>query len=574
MIEKQWMLPPDWQPEISRNREQILEWLLTRHGAVSKEQRDEFLSEKPQETYDPFLLKGMTEAVDAILEAADSGKSICIYGDYDADGVTACSLMVEVLSLLTANVQYYIPSRFEEGYGLNAAAVEKLAEQGTELLITVDCGSVSKEEVQLAQTLGMQVIVTDHHSMQEGRSAECILINPKQMDCPYPFKELCGCGVAFKLAQALQRTLDGRGDSRFSKQQLNRLLDLVAISTVGDIVPLVSENRTLVKHGLRCINKKGRPGLDLLVGKMGLKPGQIDSTQIAYGIVPHLNAGGRMLTAETGVRLLTGAGNSEDEAQLLVDNNQERKTIQEKTYQQCLQIAQELNQTREFLLIRADDAHEGIAGIVAGKIKDHFGKPAVIVTETGEEGTLKGTGRSVDGVNLFQLLDGHRELFLRFGGHSGACGFSIKPENLEQLYEKLEQDMKKLLEETPFLLQQKVLLDAVLPLQLLNLDLIKQVQRMAPFGFGNENPVFLVEDLTVLGVKYMGNAEQHVRFTAKSKQGRSCDFILFGKAQDFREILESGEALDVAGYPDVNVWNGRTKIQFIVRDGRKSKWTK
>lgn len=561
-----WILP-DWiEQGVPASEQEVLRQILRQRGFLEQD-AEEYLSEKPQRTYDPFLMKGMKEAVSLILQTVQQKGRICIYGDYDADGVTASSLLLEILGLLTENLDYYIPSRFEEGYGLNCKAVEQLAKQGTALLVTVDCGSASYTEVELAKSLGMNVIVTDHHSVQSSR-ADCILLNPKQADCGYPFKELCGCGVAFKLAQALQRTLESTGDQRITRKHINHVLDLAAVSTIGDIVPLQGENRTLVKHGLRALNQGKRPGLRLLIKETGLQLGQIGSEQVAFGLVPYLNAAGRMLTATTGVELLTGRGDAAALVQTLIESNNRRKRLQENTYQACLAQAAELSSRHNFLLISAEEAHEGIAGIVAGKLKDFFGKPTALVTATGGTDMLKGTGRSVEGVNLFTLLDQSRELFERFGGHAGACGFSMAPENFAALRDNLEEQMQELLDKDARLLDKRLYLDGVLPVRLITLELAKELLRMEPFGLKNEKPVFAVEEVTLFGVRYMGEFGQHARFQAKSKEGAVCDCIVFGRAQELKDVLECKGQVDLAGYPSVNVWNGRTKIQFTIRDGR------
>jgi len=538
----------------------IIREILKRRGVTEEADILEFLSEKPNLTYDPFLLKNLEAGADFLLSSIKRNKKICIYGDYDADGVASISLLMEVLSHLTDNLTYYIPSRFDEGYGLNKEAIDLIREQGTELILTVDCGSVSCEEVEYGKNIGIDFIVTDHHNIND-RPADCILINPKQEGCPYPFKHLAGCGVAFKLAQGIQRK------AGLPKSVLNGVLDLVAIATIGDIVPLVDENRTLTKYGMGMINSRRRPGLSRLIEGVGLTSDKIKSENIAYIIVPHLNAAGRLLDAKIGVELLI----SKDEAKiaenvaLLIRNNRERKKVQEEAFRKCKEaIAAELSKDL-FYIIAPKDIHEGIAGIVAGKIKDEFGKPAIIVTESGRDGYLKGTGRSINGLNLYDLLKKHDELFAKFGGHSGACGFLMKSDHLNELRLRLNRDVEALYRDNSALFDSSLPIDLVIEEGDVDISLAMELERLAPFGCQNERPLFQIRGIRPAGVNFMGPERQHVRFSGMGGSGKGVPCILFQKAQEYSELLLAGERLDLAGYPDINVWNGDSKIQFVLR---------
>ncbi|MEG0663283.1 MAG: single-stranded-DNA-specific exonuclease RecJ, partial [Anaerovoracaceae bacterium] len=428
----------------------IVAQLLQHRGISSQEEILEFLSPKPKKTYNPFLLLNLEAGVDLILETISLGEKICIYGDYDTDGITSICILKSMLTHLTDNIQHYIPSRFTEGYGLNNDAIKKIKDAGVSLIVTVDCGSVSYEEVEYAKSLGLKILVTDHHSIDQVQ-ADCLLINPKQKECTYPFPNLAGCGVAFKLAQGLQQK------TNLPKSALNDLLDLVAIGTIGDIVPLVDENRTLVKYGLNRLNQGGRLSLATLAKEISLPMGQIGSEQVAFGIVPHLNAAGRIADANLGVEFLmeTNPEKAFSRAHQLMEYNTRRKTVQEETYQYCYaRILEEYSQCN-FPIIKAEDAHEGITGIVAGKIKENIEKPIAIVTPSGE--FLKGTGRSIANVNLYELIKKYEALFERFGGHSGACGFLIKEENLELLRAGVHADFEERKKEDPNLLSEKTL---------------------------------------------------------------------------------------------------------------------
>ena len=584
---RQWILPEDTDTEESgggvQNRtaaggagaeaavHPVLRRLLAGRGVKSQEELEEFLSNRPQLTYDPFLMKDMETAAARILTAAERGELICVYGDYDADGVTSCSLLLTILGKLTERLMYYIPSRFEEGYGLNEEAVRSLWEKGVGLLVTVDCGSVSWKEVELAKELGMDVIVTDHHNINGSRAADCLLVNPKQEQCGYPCKVLCGCGVAFKLAQAIQRLMEKRGDGRLKRSDVTDTLDLVAVATIGDIVPLVGENRSLVKYGLNILNQGKRPGLRALAEGAGLKLGEIGSEQVAYIIVPHLNAAGRMISADKGVELLTdtekGAAadrRRKESVEFLVENNKERKRVQEKTFGECRQIVTENHPEDLFQVIHAPQAHEGIAGIVAGKIKDVYFRPAIIVTPSGD-GFLKGTGRSVEGIDLYALLSSHSDLFQRFGGHSGACGFLMKQDFLPELRRLLNEDVAALTGEEPDLLTERIRIEGVLSPADLTLKFLREADKIAPFGHMNPQPVFALRDVEIRKPYFMGDNRQHVRFQA-CRDGVTVNCILFQNAADYEEMLREGARADVAGCPGINVWNGVSKIQFVIRD--------
>nr|MCR4724293.1 DHH family phosphoesterase [Clostridia bacterium] len=280
--------------------------ILGRRGVSTPGQAEDFLAESPKCTYDPALMPDLQQAAEVLLAAAEAGKHICIYGDYDADGVTSTALLYSVLKKLTDRVSFYVPSRFTDGYGLNKDAVGRIAKAGAQLLITVDCGSTNREEVEEAKRLGMDVIVTDHHELEAGKEPDCLFVNAKRSDSRYPFSGLSGCGTAFKLAQAIQRLLASRGDDRFTRQDLTDLLDLVAISTVADVVPLLDENRSLIKYGLRVVNSRKRKGLRILLEQLKLADKQIDADDIGFILAPHINSCGRMATADAAVRLLAG----------------------------------------------------------------------------------------------------------------------------------------------------------------------------------------------------------------------------------------------------------------------------
>ena len=531
--------------------------LLSKRGITQKQDIMEFISPSPRRTYDPFLMLNMDKASDIILDSIRDGKKICIYGDYDADGITSVTILMQSLRKLTDNVFYYIPSRFVEGYGLNKDAIHNIKAKGAELLVTVDCGSVSYREIEYAKEQGLEVIVTDHHNIDE-RAADCLIINPKQETCGYPFSDLAGCGVAFKLVCALQRK--GGLDKSFLKD----VLDLVAIGTIGDIVPLVDENRTLVKYGLKAIRTTRRKGLLKLFEMMALKPATIDADNIAYVLVPHLNAAGRMRDASLCVEMLLSDDNRliHNGAEELIRCNKERRKVQEEAYDKCVDIVEKHLKNRNFIMIKCLDAHEGITGIVAGKLKDKYKRPVAIVTPAAEG--LKGTGRSVSRLNLYDIMKEQEEYLEKFGGHAAACGFTMSDDNFRELSSRLDEAVARMLEEDSTIFEEDTNIDMELTLDQINLSLFNDVQLIGPFGHKNRKPIFAIKNVTVKNVFFMGASQTHVRFNVFDIYGNYVRCVLFNRAQENKDIIKENKTITVTGYLDEHKWRNTHEVQMIV----------
>ena len=529
--------------------------ILRRRGITENSDIEEFLSEKPKLTYDPFLLKNMREGVDLILSAIKKDKKICIYGDYDVDGIAGAALLMQVLRLLTDKATWYIPSRMDEGYGLNKEALLSIANVGIQTVITVDCGSVSVDEIKYGLELGLEMLVTDHHNT-EGTFVDCLTINPKQEGETYPFKSLSGCGVAFKIAQAIQR------ESGISRQVLNDILDLVGIATIADVVPLIDENRTLTKYGLKALQNTKILGLRALIRRTGLFSQEISSENVAFNIAPHLNSAGRMADASDVVELLLTDDHETAEriTDSLIKHNTRRKQMQEDIYETCRGIVEYELPNDPIFVINAGDAHEGITGIVAGKLKERYYRPTIILTEIqGSAHTLKGTGRSVPGIDLYALLHKQERCFEKFGGHAMACGFLLKADTEKQFRRDLIADVNGMLSDEPELITLTFKPDAELALEDLTVEFVKELARLAPFGNCNESPLFVINDLTVSNIVYMGELGQHVRFDAS---GLSC--VIFRYAEDYYDILLNGAKVTVYGKPSIDAWNGRERLRFLV----------
>ncbi len=543
--------------------------ILNKRGIYKEEDIEEFLSDKPQKTYDPFLLHDMEAGVDLILSAIENDDKICIYGDYDTDGVTSVALLRDVLREIGANVSYYIPSRFDEGYGLNNSALDRIKSAGTDLVITVDCGCTSVEEVEYVKKLGMEILITDHHSIRD-EIPDCLIIDPQHPDCNYPFKYLAGVGVAFKLAQALVEV------TGISKSILTRNLDLVGIGTVGDIVPLIDENRTLAKYGLRAINITERPGLRALIEKTGLNMGSIKSKNLSFVIVPHINAAGRMEDATLAARLMQERDSKKaaEMADRIIECNTRRRSVQEELVKESEDIlrseghsADSVKTGSHHIFVQLNDAHEGVIGIVAGRLKEKYKVPAIIVTSI-EDGLYKGTGRSPDGINLFSLLNSHSDLFIRFGGHAAACGFTIEGSRLGELRTILEKETEGLFLNNPQLFNQKPKPEIYIEPDSVSLEFVHMQDKIEPFGKNNPRPMVGI-DFKDLSYTRIGQDGKFIRIDGILPNGEILKCLDFRNPDKTEEkvsnyINEGSSAgpITCIGFLESQEWNGREYIQL------------
>lgn len=541
----------------------LIEDILLSKGITDPIDMKEFLNEKPQRTYDPFLIKNMLEAVKKIKDYIARKNKIIIYGDYDVDGVSSTALLIEFFKGITANIDYYIPNRFSEGYGLNKEALLCIKEemQG-DLIITVDNGISSYDEIEYAKEIGLDVIVTDHHNPPE-RIPECIVVNVKQQGDKYPFKELCGCGVAFKLTQALQRELN------LPKKVVNHLLDLVTLGTISDLVPLVDENRTMIKYGLKAINENKRIGLTALRKVTGLEDKEINAGRIGYTIGPCFNAAGRIEDAQIGVKLLLEK--DRDSAKRLSETlhnlNSKRQKIQVDGEQYCKELVEERYFEDNFLILRADQVSEGVIGIVAGKIKEMFYKPTLVLTKS-KEGYLKGSGRSIIGIHIYNEMSKVSDLLLGFGGHEMACGFSVEESNLEELRERLNEQVINIKDKNPDIFVPRINILEEMEAKELNLEFIREISKLEPYGVGNAKPLFIMKNVQVnnSGTKICGKDHSHLRFSGK-KDDIFLNGIGFSLAEKYQDIEESG-LVDIVFCADINEYNGRISPQMRIEDIR------
>lgn len=509
----------------------------------------------------PFRLKGMNEAVTRLRQAIRQREPIAVYGDFDADGVTATALLVETLSALGAQAEPYIPHRVDEGYGLNVGALRELAQRSIKVVVTVDCGIRSPSEVAYGHRLGLDIIVTDHHSPGEELPSATAAINPKQADCRYPFKELAGVGLAFKLAQALLRanrqTPIARGEVDLNEEDL---LDLVALGTVTDLAPLLGENRALVRQGLERLNQPQRLGLQTLISQAGVRPGQITATTIGYVLGPRLNAAGRLDTAMDSYNLLTS--NSLAEARSLAlkleEVNRERQRLTVDTLERAREQVLAIGEEERLFFVAAEDYLPGIVGLVAQRLTDEFYRPSVVV-ELGNE-TSRASCRSIPEFNITAALDQCSELLVRYGGHAAAAGFTVTNANLESLQQRLRQIAMHQLEGLELL--PTLSIDAEVDLSEMNWATHALLEQLEPFGYANPTPVFLSREVIVRDARVVG--ERHLKMTLSD--GRAVwDAIAFRQGGWAGKLPRR---IDVVYSLEVNEWNEEKRLQLNVKDLR------
>ncbi len=517
------LLPP--APEAYRSASRLPPLLaqLLHNRNVPPGEIDSFLAADRRLEGSPFTLPGMAQAVERIYKALLSGEKIAVYGDFDVDGITATIVMVEGLSWLGGKVVPYIPDRIREGHGLNSAAIRELQSQGVELIITADCGVANIAEVKEAQKLGVDMVITDHHLPLGELPPAVAVVDARREDSRYPFSELAGVGVVLKLQQSLFHQ-----DSR--KERLDGLLELVALGTVADMAPLVGENRYLVSAGLKVLNNTRRPGLKELSRSAGLKEGGIDTEQILWVLGPRINAAGRMGGASVSYRLLTTQ--SPEEARALAEELEERNSERQKLTDEVLNKVKERIASKAGLplIIEGDAAYPvGVLGIAAGRLADEFYKPAIIIN-LGDD-LCRGSCRSIAEFNIVLALEECRDLLVGFGGHPRAAGFTVKRQNLAQLEEKLvrrgESQLSKLA------LKPELTIDADIPLSALDAETLPLIQKLAPFGQGNPQPIFLSRGVEVVECRHIGSKGEYLKL--KLEQGRAV-----WEAMDFSRRTPAG----------------------------------
>lgn len=527
--------------------------VLSARGFSSVEEAASFLDTSMARLHDPYLLDGMERAVSRIKQAIENKEKILIFGDYDADGVSSTTLMVLLLKEAGAVFGWYIPNRFTEGYGPNIPAVEQAAADGASLMITVDTGISAKEEVAAANALGMDVIITDHHEPPPELPEAFAIINPKKPGCSYPFKELAGVGVAFKVAHALLGELP------------EHYLDLVTLGTISDLVPLVDENRSMVKKGLRSLTSSTRPGISALKKVCGIEADTMQEDHVGFTMGPRLNAAGRMDSADPAVHLLLSE-NEEEAAEWAgrIDTlNQSRKNIvKELTETAVKQVEDRGYHENEVIITGGEGWNEGVIGIVASRLVETYHHPVLVLSINGETETAKGSARSIEGFNMFEELSKQRPLLEKFGGHEMAAGLSMKVENIEALRTELCRQAASILDPAAYVPAASI--DLQVPLSDITVAALEDLSTLAPFGMANPKPVFLLEDVEITAFKKIGSDKTHLKLSLE-QEGNRLDGIAFQKGHLADQMTVTANASFI-GQLTINEWNNFRKPQLMMHD--------
>lgn len=544
----------------------VIARLIRNRDVVGEEKIKEYLLGTIDTLPSPWLMKDMKKAVDILEKKIQQEAKIRIIGDYDIDGVTSTYILLKGLTRIGANVDTYIPDRVADGYGIHEHLIDRAESDKIDTIVTCDNGIAASAEIQMAKEKGMTVIVTDHHEIpyrEENGERRVILppadaiLNPKQYDCLYPNKNLCGAVVAFKYITALYERFD------IQKKELEDYYELVAIATVGDVMDLQGENRILVKEGLRRLPNTKNKGLQELIRANNLEDSKITAYHIGFVLGPCINASGRLDTAARSLALLN-APTKEEAAKLAGDLtalNQSRKALTEKGKEEAIQLIEttELKNDR-VLVVYLPECHESLAGIIAGRLREKYHKPAFVLTR-GEK-CAKGSGRSIESYSMYDELIKCADLMVQFGGHPMAAGLSIEEENIEKFREQLNQNCT-LTEED---LRPKIVIDVAMPISYITKELVEQISLLEPFGKGNVKPIFAQKGLRVLDSNIIGKNKNVVKLKLLDPQGAIIEGIYFGEADDFMNFIREKDSISVTYYPEINRFRDRESLQIIIQN--------
>ncbi len=537
------------------NISRLLAILLCSRGIVAKEQVDLYLSPTRKDFYDPFLMPDMQKAVDRIINAIENKEKVIIYGDYDVDGITSTTVLKQFLAERGLIVDWYIPNRLNEGYGLNKNAIKEINDKGYKLIITVDCGISALEEIKYANDLGMEVIVTDHHEPVEVLPQCLAVVDAKRKDNIYPYNQLAGVGVVFKLIQALSIKLN------LEEKEFLKFLDLVAVGTISDIVPLKDENRVIAKLGLKLVEVTKNIGLKTLISVLGFK--KIDSTAISFGVAPRINASGRMGVQEKALNLFLTDNYEEAKkiTQELNEFNNDRQAEEQKIFKEALEMLKKEND-KSCIILGNENWHHGVIGIVASKITDMYFKPSILLCFEENEG--KGSGRSIPGFDLHKALMECSKDIKKFGGHSMAIGITIEKDK----FESFKTDFEKYAEQTNIKeIVPIVNIDAEISLKDLSIDIVKQLELLEPFGEANKMPQFLFKNMKIIAIRAISEGK-HLKLKLK-QDNYIIDAIGFNMGE-LSNLYQIEDRIDVVGNIGVNAFNGMENLQINIKDIRKA----
>lgn len=541
------------------NLSNLVAKILSNRNILGREMQEDdikkFLNPTRDDFYDPFLLPDMEQAVERIEQAIKNNEKILIYGDYDADGITSTTILIKFFKEIGVEVDKYIPNRLEEGYGINNKALEEIKNRGIDLIITVDTGITANDQVKYANELGLDLIITDHHEPSDEIPKAVAVIDAKRKNNQYPFNQLAGCGIAFKLTQAIsiKRKLD---PSKYLKN-----LDIVSIGTISDLVPLVDENRVIVKLGLMLVKQTKNIGLRKLLLKSQLK--EVDSTSISFGITPRINAAGRLGNQYDALNLFITEDVKEAErlSEVLNSYNIERQKIGNKIYEEA--ISQLKDEEKNCIILGKEDWHHGVIGIVSSKITEKFNKPSILLCF--EDNIAKGSGRSVPGFDLYKAISSTKEYLLGFGGHTMACGLSLTVEN----FERFKKEITKYIDENLDIskLEKEIYIDEILTIDDLDIEEIKELKSLEPFGEENPEPIIMYENVEINGIRTLSE-NKHLKLSLK-KNDKIIDAIGFNLGE-LVERYKIGDTIDVVGNIEINSFNGKDLIQIRLIDIRKA----
>ncbi|MCI8654326.1 MAG: single-stranded-DNA-specific exonuclease RecJ [Clostridia bacterium] len=536
----------------------LLATILSNRGITEDEQIRIYLNPTREDFYNPYLMPDMEKAVDRIIKAIQEKQKVIIYGDYDVDGITSVTVLKSYLEERGLNVDYYIPNRLEEGYGLNKPAIESIANKNYNLMITVDCGISAIDEVKYAKELGLEVIVTDHHETAEEIPDAIAVVDAKRKDNQYPCRNLAGVGVVFKLIQAISQKLD------IDEKEYLKYLDIVCIGTISDIVPLVDENRVIVKLGLKLLQQTKNIGLKTILMLSGYN--KIDSSTISFGVAPRINACGRMGHQEEALKLFLSKDINEvnELAQILNEYNRQRQEKEKSIFLEAVEKIQanELDKNN-VIIIDGEGWHHGVIGIVSSKITEMYFKPSILLCFEGEEG--KGSGRSVPGFDLHEALQKCSNNLYKFGGHSMAVGLTVKKEQYEEFKKQLEEigQEQKVDKIMPILK-----IDAQIDINEINKEMVESLKEMEPFGEENKTPLFVFKNLKIDSIRALSEGK-HIKLTLKKENSNIIGAIGFNMG-NLTDEYYIGDKVDVVGTLEINTYNGEESLQIVLKDIMKS----
>ncbi|MGC6470517.1 MAG: single-stranded-DNA-specific exonuclease RecJ [Flavobacteriales bacterium] len=554
--------PPTEQVQLlqeSLNVSPVIATLLAQRGITDFDKAKQFFRPQMKHLHDPFLMKDMNLAVQRLTTAIQSNQTILVYGDYDVDGTTAVSLMYLFLKQLTKNLEYYIPDRYDEGYGVSYKAIDYAKEKGIDLIICLDCGIKAVDKIDYANSLGIDFIICDHHRPGKKLPSAVAVLDPKRHDCDYPFDELSGCGVGFKLAQAYCQ------QHNISSDVLTPLLDLLVISIAADIVPIVGENRTLAFFGLQQLNSNPRVGVKALI-QLANRTKQLTISDVVFGLSPRINAAGRIEHGKKAVELLV-----EDDFQLakskaerIEKHNFTRRELDQNITQEALE---QINPSKKSTVVFSEKWHKGVVGIVASRLIESHYKPTIVLTES--NGKLTGSARSVKHFDVYNAIEACSDLLEQFGGHKYAAGLTLKKENLSAFIDKFEQVVSNTIEEN--MLTDEISIDLTVNWQDVTPKTYRILQQMAPFGPSNNQPILMLKAVYDKGYgRIIGQDESHLKLGLSAQsQSNTIDAIGFRMATKF-PLIKDQQLLDVCFVLEENDWNGNTKLQLRLKDIRKS----